>query len=74
MTFDFNSIAEFLRVSHFSVFDLLDIAIVAFIVYRLLLLMRGTRGAQMTYGIIVLLFFYYLTRFLHLAAVQWLLT
>jgi len=74
VTFDFNSIAEFLRVSHFSVFDLLDIAIVAFIVYRLLLLMRGTRGAQMTYGIIVLLFFYYLTRFLHLAAVQWLLT
>ena len=74
MTFDINTIAEFFRISHFTVFDLFDIALVAFIVYRVLLLMRGTRGAQMTYGIIVLLLFYYLTRAFHLTAVQWLLT
>lgn len=74
MTPDLRSLLEFFRVSHFSVFDLLDIALVAFITYRVLLLMRGTRGAQMTYGIIVLLLFYYATRFFHLTAVQWLLT
>ena len=74
MTPDLRSILEFFRVSHFNVFDVLDIALVAFISYRVLLLMRGTRGAQMTYGIIVLLLFYYATRFFHLTAVQWLLT
>jgi len=70
----FNSILEFFRVSHFDLRDLFDILIVSVITYRVLLLMRGTRGAQMTYGIIVLLLFYYLTRFFHLTAVQWLLS
>jgi diadenylate cyclase len=65
---------QFFRISHFSAFDLFDILLVAFIVYQVLLLMRGTRGAQMTYGIIVLLLFYYLTRFFQMVAVQWLLT
>jgi diadenylate cyclase len=70
----FNTILEFFRVSHFDVRDLFDILIVSIITYRVLLLMRGTRGAQMTYGIIVLLLFYYLTRFFHLTAVQFLLS
>jgi diadenylate cyclase len=37
-------------------------------------LMRGTRGVQMTLGIIVLLLFYGITRYYRLTAVQWLLT
>lgn len=74
MTPFFNTILEFFRVSHFDVRDLFDILIVSIITYRVLLLMRGTRGAQMTYGIIVLLLFYYLTRFFHLTAVQFLLS
>jgi diadenylate cyclase len=74
VTAQLSAILQFFRISHFSVFDLLDILLVAFIVYQVLLLMRGTRGAQMTYGIVVLLLFYYLTRFFHLVAVQWLLS
>jgi uncharacterized protein (TIGR00159 family) len=54
--------------------DAIDIALVAFITYRFLLLMRGTRGAQMTFGIAVLLLFYWVTRYYRLTAVQWLLT
>lgn len=74
MILEFQSILEFLRISHFDYRDVLDIALVSYITYRVLLLMRGTRGAQMTYGIILLLLFYYATRFFHLTAVQWLLT
>jgi diadenylate cyclase len=74
VTLDFAPILDFFRISRFSVFDVIDVLLVAFIVYRALLLMRGTRGTQMTYGIILLLLFYYLTRFFHLTAVQWLLT
>ncbi len=53
--------------------DVIDIGLVAFITYRFLLLVRGTRGAQMTFGIAVLLGFYWITRYYRLTAVQWLL-
>ncbi len=69
-----DSILELNRFLPFSIRDLIDIAIVAYITYRFLLLMRGTRGAQMTWGIVVLLLFYWVTRFYRLTAVQWLLS
>jgi diadenylate cyclase len=68
------SIAEFFRFTPFSIRDLIDIALVYYIIYRFLLLMRGTRGVPMTFGIVVLLLFYWVTRFYRLASVQWLLS
>ncbi len=67
-------ILEFLRVPSMSIRDVVDIGLVAYIIYRFLLLMRGTRGAQMTFGIVVLLIFYAVTRYYRLTAVQWLLS
>jgi len=69
-----NSILDFFRFVPFSIRDVIDIALVAYITYRFLLLMRGTRGAQMTWGIVVLLLFYWVTRLYRLTAVQWLLS
>jgi len=69
-----NFLLDFFSNLRFDLLSIIDIALVSYITYRILLLMRGTRGAQMTYGIIVLLLFYYVTRFFQLAAVQWLLT
>jgi diadenylate cyclase len=69
-----DSFLEFLRFTPFSIRDLIDIALVAFIIYRSLLLMRGTRGVQMTFGIVMLLLFYWATRFWMLTAVGWLLS
>jgi diadenylate cyclase len=68
------SILDFVRSYAMSVRDVIDIALVAFIAYRFLLLMRGTRGVQMTIGIIVLVTFYFGTRYYRLTTVQWLLT
>ncbi len=70
----FDFIMDLSRFMPFSVRDVIDIAIVAYITYRFLLLMRGTRGAQMTWGIVVLLLFYWVTRYYRLTAVQWLLS
>lgn len=67
-------IFDFFRATQIGIRDVIDISLVAYIVYRFLLLMRGTRGAQMTFGIVVLLMFYWVTRFYRLSAVQWLLT
>jgi diadenylate cyclase len=69
-----NSILEFLRVTNFSVRDVVDISLVAYITYRFLVLIRGTRGAQMTFGIMFLLLFYVVTYYYRLIAVQWLLS
>ncbi len=53
--------------------DILDIAIVAFLMYELLLLMRGTRAAQMALsgGFIVALFF--ASQWFQLETVNWLI-
>jgi diadenylate cyclase len=57
-----------------SVRDYIDILIVAFLVYRLLLLLRGTRGAQMTLGLLVLAGLYALTKYYRLRTLEWLFT
>ncbi len=64
-------LAELLRRPTMAWWDLLDIAIVAFLIYELLLLIRGTRAVQMalTGGFIILLFF--LSRWLELETVNW---
>lgn len=54
--------------------DALDILLVAIMIYQVLVLLRGTRGAQMALGIIVIMVFYYLSRRWHLETVQWILT
>ena len=57
-----------------SVRDYVDILIVAFLLYRLLLLLRGTRGAQMTFGLLVLAAFFALTKYYRLRTLDWLFT
>lgn len=50
--------------------DIVDILVIAFIIYHALLLVKGTRGWQMTLGIIALGSFYYLIQFFQLRTVQ----
>jgi len=68
------SVLEFLKLTALSVRDFIDIALVSFIIYRFLLLIRGTRGIQMTFGIVALLLLFWITRFYQLDLVQWLLS
>ena len=65
-------IAGFSQYAPLTLRDVIDIAIVAFLVYRFLLLLRGTRGAQMTLGIVVLMLFYAVTRYYRLQTLEWL--
>jgi uncharacterized protein (TIGR00159 family) len=55
------------------VWDTLDIAVVACVVYWLLLLIRGTRAAQMTLGLLVLVLVWILSEQLELATLGFLL-
>ena len=74
MTLYSDLIGELFRYAPLSVRDVVDIAIVAFLIYRFLLLLRGTRGAQMTLGLVILLLFYTLTRYYRLRTLEWLFT
>lgn len=53
--------------------SLLDIAIVAYIFYRVLGLIRGTRAEQLLKGLVILLVFSVVVSYLQLAMVNWLL-
>ena len=53
--------------------DIIDIGLVAFILYRLILLVRGTRAVSIIYGLILLLVIYYFSGELGLYTLHWLL-
>ena len=53
--------------------DIADILIVAFIIYQVILLIRGTRAVQMLVGIAVLIVVYFGARELELMTLYWLL-
>ncbi len=53
--------------------DLVDIIVMALVLYRLLLMVKGTRAAQMLIGLGLLLFASILSRFVELYTVDWLL-
>lgn len=53
--------------------DLIDIAIVSFIVYKLYTLLRGTIAAQIFIGLMIILFISFLSQAANLRAVSWLL-
>ncbi|MEW5977204.1 MAG: diadenylate cyclase CdaA [Acidobacteriota bacterium] len=60
--------------SRFSWTAIVDIFIVAALIYQILLLIRGTRAVQMALGLGFLVLFFYVTRWLQLETVQWILT
>jgi uncharacterized protein (TIGR00159 family) len=57
----------------FSWQDLVDIVLVAFIFYRLILLIRGTRAVSVIYGLFLLLIVYYSSGVFGLYTLHWLL-
>jgi diadenylate cyclase len=59
--------------TEFGWVDLLDILMVAFIIYQLLLFLRGTHAVQMSLGAGVLVLLYWTSRWADLQTVNWLL-
>lgn len=53
--------------------DALDIALVAFIIYRIILLIKGTRAVQMLLGLAVILAVYVASQITGLYTLQWIL-
>ncbi|MBL0385546.1 TIGR00159 family protein [Tumebacillus sp. ITR2] len=60
-------------VSSFRLLDALDLLIVAFVLYRMILMIRGTRAVQLLKGVVMILLATGLAHTLHLGALSWLL-
>jgi len=58
----------------FSILDVVDIAVVAFIFYRLFLLVSGTRAAQMFFGLAVLIVLSAVAQWLRLNGINWIIS
>jgi uncharacterized protein (TIGR00159 family) len=65
--------AAFFAGIEFTWVDVLDILIVAFLVYQLLQFIRGTHAVQMALGAMVLVLVYFVSQWFNLEAVNWLL-
>jgi diadenylate cyclase len=65
---------EYFSVPHMTWTALLDIAIVAVIIYRLLVFIKGTRAVQMALGVVLIVLFFYFSRWVQLETVSWMLT
>jgi diadenylate cyclase len=52
----------------------LDILVVAFIIYYILVYIKGTRAVQMVLGLALIVVFFYFARWLQLQTVSWILT
>lgn len=55
----------------FSIWAAVDIALIAFIIYHILLLIRGTRAAQMLTGILIVIAAYLLSSIVPLTTLNW---
>ncbi|WP_018131479.1 diadenylate cyclase CdaA [Effusibacillus pohliae] len=60
-------------ISQFKITDALDILIVAFVLYRMILLIRGTRAVQLLKGVFVILLMTGISSYLNLRALNWIL-
>jgi len=58
---------------NFGILDVVDIVLVAFIVYKILMLIRGTRAWRIVLGAIVFILIFFASGWLKLTALHWLL-
>jgi len=71
LKFNLDFITDFFK--FFKITDLVDILVVSFIIYRILLLIQGTRALQMVAGLTFLVFLYFFSEILQLLTLNWLL-
>lgn len=61
-------------VSHIRVFDVIDIIVIAYLIYKALQFLRETRAGQLAKGIFVLIAVYLIAKWFDLAVLRWVLT
>ncbi len=68
---DFKLVFDFLKT--FRIADFIDILIVSFLIYKIFLLIQGTRALQMAAGLGFLIFLYFFSEIFQLLTLNWIL-
>lgn len=66
--------SEYLNLPSLTWTSALDIFVVAFIIYHVLVFIKGTRAVQMVLGLALIVVFFYFSRWIRLQTVSWILT
>lgn len=61
-------------VSNIGFFDIIDIAILSYIIYKSIAFLRETRAGQLVKGLLILVTIYFISRWWDLVTVKWLLS
>ncbi len=61
-------------ISNFRIFDILDILVIAYIIYKSIGFLRETRAGQLVKGLAILFFMYIVADWWNLATLQWILS
>src|SRR3989475_6384131 len=69
-----NPMIELLSIPHLTWTAVLDIIVVAAIMYQLIVFIKGTRAVQMALGLALVVVFYYFSRWIRLETLSWILT
>ena len=59
---------------NFTLVDVVDIALVSFIFYKLYMVMRGTIAAQIFVGLVLIIAFSFIAQAVNLKAMNWILS
>src|SRR5436853_1068134 len=65
---------EFISIPHLTWIGVLDILMVAAVIYQLLVFIKGTRAVQMAVGLGLIIVFFYFSRWVRMETVTWMLT
>ncbi|MFN3505551.1 MAG: diadenylate cyclase CdaA [Caldimicrobium sp.] len=71
MKIEINYLTDFYK--SFKITDIIDILIVGYIIYRVLLLIQGTRALQMAAGLMFLVFLYFFSEIFQFLTLNWIL-
>src|SRR2546427_7592236 len=69
-----NPMIELLSIPHLTWTAVLDIIVVAAIIYQLIVFIKGTRAVQMALGLALVVVFFYVSRWVRLETLSWIMT
>jgi diadenylate cyclase len=64
----------FYAVSHIGIADLIDIAVISYVIYQAIVFLRESRAGQLVKGLVILLIVFVVAKWWNLVTIQWVLS
>ena len=64
----------FYAVSHIGIADIIDIAVISYVIYQAIVFLRESRAGQLVKGLVILLIVFVVAKWWNLVTIQWVLS